>query len=109
MVSTTAYHPGIEKDPEQLDTDSPDPFLTTRKKEGGRKPAFHSRRKYNISLHFSKLYVFQRKRFHSNVLSSTDDRDGFSGKTTLGMKREHGEAYPKGTETVAAPATVSGE
>jgi iron complex transport system ATP-binding protein len=35
--------------------------------------------------------------------------DGFSGKTTPGMKREHGEAYPKGTETVAAPATVSGE
>lgn len=25
------------------------------------------------------------------------------------LKREHGEAYPKGTETVAAPATVSGE
>lgn len=35
--------------------------------------------------------------------------DGFSGKTTLEMKREHGEAYPKGTETVAAPATVNGE
>jgi len=35
--------------------------------------------------------------------------DGFFGKTTLEMKREHGEAYPKGTETVAAPATVSGE
>jgi hypothetical protein len=35
--------------------------------------------------------------------------DGFSGKTTPEMKREHGEAYPKGTETVAAPATVSGE
>ena len=25
------------------------------------------------------------------------------------MKREHGEAYPSGAETVAAPATVSGE
>ena len=25
------------------------------------------------------------------------------------MKREHGEGYPSGTETVAAPATVSGE
>jgi iron complex transport system ATP-binding protein len=35
--------------------------------------------------------------------------DGFFGKTTPEMKREHGEAYPIGTETVAAPATVSGE
>lgn len=26
-----------------------------------------------------------------------------------GLNREHGEAYPKGTETVAAPATVSEE
>lgn len=26
-----------------------------------------------------------------------------------GLNREHGEAYPKGTKTVAAPATVSGE
>ena len=26
-----------------------------------------------------------------------------------GIKREHGEAYPSGTDTVAAPATVSGE
>ena len=25
------------------------------------------------------------------------------------MKREHGEVYPLGTDTVAAPATVSGE
>ena len=25
------------------------------------------------------------------------------------IKREHGVAYPSGTETVAAPATVSGE
>ena len=26
-----------------------------------------------------------------------------------GIKREHGAAYPSGTKTVAAPATVSGE
>jgi iron complex transport system ATP-binding protein len=26
-----------------------------------------------------------------------------------GIKREHGEAYPSGTDAVAAPATVSGE
>src|SRR3546814_19150643 len=30
-------------------------------------------------------------------------------RTTRRMKWEHGEAYPIGTETVAAPATVSGE
>lgn len=30
-------------------------------------------------------------------------------KRGLRLKREYGEAYPKGTETVAAPATVSGE
>lgn len=30
-------------------------------------------------------------------------------KPGLRLKREYGEAYPKGTETVAAPATVSGE
>jgi hypothetical protein len=31
------------------------------------------------------------------------------GRDSAGIKREHGEAYPKGTETVAAPATVSGK
>ena len=29
--------------------------------------------------------------------------------TGFGIKREHGQAYPTGTESVAAPATVGGE
>jgi hypothetical protein len=89
-------------------------FLTTRKTEGGRKPALHSLAEHSISLHFSKRYphligLWSIKGLLWVLFPLMIVTDGFSGKTTLEMKREHGEAYPKGTETVAAPATVSGE
>lgn len=41
--------------------------------------------------------------------SATFDAMVAGGLSTAGIKREHGEAYPAGTETVAAPATVSGK
>ncbi len=56
MVSTTAYHPGIEEDPEQLDTDSPGLISVNQEKRGRRKLASHSKTKHSISFHFSKRY-----------------------------------------------------
>ena len=65
----------------------------------------------DLKIAFSRLFpsTICFAPFHFRYPSSSNLVDGFSGSIMPEMKREHGKAYPIGTETVAAPATVSGE
>ncbi len=108
MVSTADHHPGSEKDPDELDTHHPGlNSLKPGKWEVGESLPLTPSLNIAFPLIFPSAISFRP--FHFRFVSTTNQHDGFSGQTMPEMKREHGEAYPKGTETVAAPATVSGE
>ncbi len=107
MVSATAHHPGIEKDPDELATHDPGLVSVKPGKREGRAKACLLTPTANMT--FPVIFPADYLVSIRAIFPVTITADGFSGTTTPEMKREYGEAYPKGTETVAAPATVSGE
>lgn len=88
------------------------PFATRRRRErirpleGARLPPRRARRSPDAASGCSGERDGDRRLTRARE-TALFDADRGSGHVR--MKREHGEAYPTGTETVAAPATVNGE